>query len=100
MLNFSPNMMESHQAPSLISDDDGDEYENTHSESEGPSSADDDEDGDRYFEFDIEDHGDEIDSLDGSAAANLGLATTVKPDTPGARRSSALRSPTAIQAGP
>lgn len=100
MLHFSPNTMESHQAPSLISDDDGDEYENTHSESEGPSSADDDEDGERYFEFDIEDHGDEIDSLDGSAAANLGLATTVKPDTPGARRSSALRSPTAIQAGP
>lgn len=99
-LNLSPNTIESHQAPSLISDDDGDEYENTHSESESPSSAGDDGDGGGYLDFEVEDHGEEIDDLRGSDSPNLGLATTVKPHSPGARRSSALRSPTAIRAGP
>jgi ADA HAT complex component 1 len=99
-LNLSLNTIESHQAPSLISDDDGDEYENTHSESDGPSSAEGDGDGDRYLGFEVEDHGDEIDALEGSASADLGLATTVKPHAPGARRTSALRSPTALRAGP
>lgn len=97
-LNLSPNTIESHPAPSLISDDDGDEYENTHSESDGQSLAEGDGEEDRYLDFEIEDHGDEIDTLDGSA--DLSMATTVKPHAPGARRSSALRSPTAIRAGP
>lgn len=99
-LNLSPNTIEAHQAPSLISDDDGDEYENTLSESESPSSAEDNGDGARYIDFEVEDHGDEMDDLGGSDSSNLGLAAAVKPHSPGARRSSALRSPTAIRAGP
>lgn len=98
-LNLSPNTIESHPAPSLVSDD-GD-YENTHSESESPSSAEDDEDEDRYLDIEVEDH-DQIDPLEGStstATDHLGLAGSVKPHSPAARRSSALRSPTAIRPG-
>lgn len=98
-LNLSPNTIESHPAPSLVSDD-GD-YENTHSESESPSSAEDDEDEDRYLDIEVEDH-DQIDALEGSTSAatdHLGLAGSVKPHSPAARRSSALRSPTAIRPG-
>lgn len=101
VLNLSPNAIESHPAPSLVSDD-GD-YENTHSESETPSSADDDEDQDGYLEFEVEDHDDEIDALGGRTSAatdHLGLAGSVKPHSPAARRSSALRSPAAIRPGP
>ena len=98
-LNLSPNTIESQPAPSLISDDDGDDYENTHSESESPSLAEDDGDGGGYLDFEVEDHGEEIDDL-GSDSPNLGLATNVKPHSPGARRTSVLRSPTAIRAGP
>ncbi|MCJ1467424.1 hypothetical protein MMC07_006049 [Pseudocyphellaria aurata] len=98
-LNLSPNTIESHPAPSLVSDD-GD-YENTHSESETPSSAEDGEDEDRYLDIEVEDH-DQIDALEGSTSAatdHLGLAGSVKPHSPAARRSSALRSPTAIRPG-
>ena len=98
-LNLSPNTIESHPAPSLVSDD-GD-YENTHSESESPSSAEDDEDEGRYLDIEVEDH-DHIATLEGSASAatdHLGLAGSVKPHSPAARRSSALRSPTAIRPG-
>ena len=99
-LNLSPNAIESHPAPSLVSDD-GD-YENTHSESESPSSADDDEDQDGYLEIEVEDHDDEINALGSSSATtdHIGLAGSVKPHSPAARRSSALRSPTAIRPGP
>lgn len=108
-LNLSPNaIIESHQAPSLISDDDGDEYENMHSESDSPKSAEDDDDDDghggRFLEFEIEAHDDDgIDELGGgSDSRNLGMAATAaKPHAPsagaGARRSSALRSPTTIR---
>lgn len=99
-LNLSPNTIESHPAPSLVSDD-GD-YENTHSESESPSSAENNEDEDRYLDIEVEDH-DQIDPLEGSTSAatdHLGLAGSVKPHSPAARRSSALRSPTAIRPGP
>lgn len=98
-LNLSPNTIESQPAPSLISDDDGDEYENTHSESDSPSSAEEDGDGDRFLDFGVEHHGEEMDDL-GNDSPNLGLATNVKPHSPSARRSSALRSPTAIRADP
>ena len=96
--NLSPNAIESHQAPSLISDDDGDEYENTHSESENPSLAEDNPDEDRFLEFEVEDQGDEMDALGGSASAGLNLTAPVKPHSPAARRSSAPRSPAAIRA--
>lgn len=95
-LNLSPTNIESHPAPSLISDDDGDEYENTHSESESVDLAEDDndDDGGRYLGFGVEEHDGTIEALEGSASADLGLATTpVKPHSPAARRSSALRSP-------
>lgn len=98
-LNLSPNTIESHPAPSLVSDD-GD-YENTHSESESPSSAEDDEGEDRYLDIEVEDH-DQIGALEGSTSAatdHLGLTGSVKPHSPAARRSSALRSPTAIRPG-
>lgn len=98
-LNLSPNTIETQPAPSLISDDDGDDYENTHSESESPSLAEDDGDGGAYLDFEVEDHGEEIDDL-GSDSPNLGLATNIKPHSPSARRTSVLRSPTAIRAGP
>ena len=101
-LHLTPHTIESHQAPSLISDDDddGDEYENMHSESDSPSSAEDDGDGGRYVEFEVEDQGDEIDDLGGTESPSLGMAAAVKPHSPGARRSSALRSPTAIRPDP
>lgn len=100
-LILSPNAIESHPAPSLVSDD-GD-YENTHSESESPSSADDHEDQDGYLEIEVEDHDDEINALGESTSAttdHIGLAGSGKPHSPAARRSSALRSPTAIRPGP
>lgn len=98
-LNLSPNTIESQPAPSLISDDDGDDYENTHSESESPSLVEDDGDGGGYLDFEVEDHDEEMDSLGGDSS-DLSLATNVKPHSPAARRTSVLRSPTAIRAGP
>ena len=98
-LNLSPNTIESQPAPSLISDDDGDDYENTHSESESPTLAEDDRDGPGYLDFEVEDHVEEIDDLGGNSS-DLALATNVKPHSPGTRPTSVLRSPTAIRASP
>ena len=93
-LNLSPNTLESHQAPSLVSDD-GD-YGNTHSdfESETPSSAiaSDDED---TFEVEVKDSEQQMDldapSGSGSSGADYGLS---KPHhhapQPTRRRPSAL----------
>ena len=73
--NHSPNTIESHPAPSLVSDD-GD-YENTHSESEVPSSAmvSDDED---TFEVQLQDsdhHAMDLDTPSGSTTtADYGMA--------------------------
>lgn len=96
VLNLSPNTpIESHPAPSLVSDD-GD-LENTHSESESPSSAEDEEGEEDYLDIEVEDH----DAA--AAAAALGLAAgSVKPrasPTPGPR-SSALRAPAPSHPGP
>ena len=99
VLNLSPSAIESHPAPSLISDDDGDDYENMHSESESPSSAEDDGEGDHYLGIEVEEHDDEIGALEGSTSTDLSLATAGKPHSPTARRSSALRSPAAIRPG-
>ena len=95
-LNLSPNTIESHPAPSLVSDD-GD-YENTHSESEVPSSDENDEDEGRYLEVEVEDHDEEI-GLGGSSSANqdLGLGKAQPPTARIARRSSALRAEVPLQ---
>ncbi|KAG7004596.1 hypothetical protein G7Y79_00024g055460 [Physcia stellaris] len=75
-LNLSPNTLESHQAPSLVSDD-GD-YGNTHSdfESETPSSAiaSDDED---TFEVEVKDSEQQmdLDAPSGSSGADYGLSS-------------------------
>lgn len=93
-LNLSPNTIESHTAPSLVSDD-GD-YENTHSESETPSSGEGDDDEDHYIHAEVIDH-DDMDMGEGSSHdhhLNLGG----KPHGPPAsRRSSAMRHPSAMR---
>ncbi|KAK0514605.1 hypothetical protein JMJ35_003222 [Cladonia borealis] len=96
-LNLSPNTIESHTAPSLVSDD-GD-YENTHSESEAPSSAEAD-DEDHYIHAEVMDH-DDMDLGEGSSGSQEHhLALGGKPHGPSAgRRSSAMRAPTAIHHG-
>ncbi|KAL9121519.1 MAG: hypothetical protein Q9187_001926 [Circinaria calcarea] len=86
-LNLSPNTIESNPAPSLVSDD-GD-YEDPHSESDAPSSAVGDEEEDGYLDVEVEDE--EI----GGASVDPELATAAKAHP--ARRSSALRSPTAMR---
>ncbi|KAF6224110.1 hypothetical protein HO133_010684 [Letharia lupina] len=93
-LNLSPNTIESHTAPSLVSDD-GD-YENTHSESETPSSGEADDDEDHYIHAEVIDH-DEMDMGEGSSHDHH-LSLGGKPRGPAAgRRSSALRHPSAIR---
>ena len=96
-LNLSPNTIESHQAPSLVSDD-GD-YENTHSESETPSSAAVSEDEDN-FEVEVKDsehHSMDLDSAGASSTpSDYGMG---KPHhhhhapQPARRRPSAMRDP-------
>ena len=94
--NLSPNTIEAHTAPSLVSDD-GD-YENAHSDSESPSSAEADDDEDHYIHAELMDH-DEMDLREGSSAAHhLGLGG--KPHAPAVRRrSSAMRPPMVLQNG-
>lgn len=93
-LNLSPNTIESHTAPSLVSDD-GD-YENTHSESETPSSAEADDDEDHYIHAEVIDH-DEMDLGEGSSHDHhLSLGGKPHGPAPG-RRSSAMRHPSAIR---
>ena len=93
-LNLSPNTIESHTAPSLVSDD-GD-YENTHSESETPSSGESDDDEDHYIHAEVIDH-DEMDLGEGSSHDHH-LSLAGKPQSPAAgRRSSSMRHPSAIR---
>ena len=90
--NLSPNTIEAHTAPSLVSDD-GD-YGNTHSESESPSSAEADDD-DHYIPAELMDHEDMDLGQGSSAAHHIGLGG--KPHTPiMRRRSSAMRSSIAL----
>lgn len=90
--NLSPKTIESHTAPSLVSDD-GD-YDNTHSESESPSDAEGDDHEDNYIHAEVMDH-DDMDLGEGSSNHHLGLGG--KPHSPTVRRrSSAIRPPTAI----
>ncbi|KAL8802547.1 MAG: hypothetical protein Q9182_003712 [Xanthomendoza sp. 2 TL-2023] len=96
--NLSPNTIEAHQAPSLISDDD--EFENTHSEcSSGVDVA---EDLERhYFGMTFGNHDEQtMEDIDGAGnsagASHLGVSAEVKGNPP-ARRSSAMRSPDAIR---
>lgn len=93
-LNLSPNTIESHTAPSLVSDD-GD-YENTHSESETPSSGQADDDEDQYIHAEVIDQ-DEMDLGEGSSHDHH-LSLAGKPHAHAAgRRSSAMRHPSAIR---
>lgn len=100
--NFSPNTVESHQAPSLISDDD--EVENTHSECS--SSADLAEDLERhYFGMNFESHEDQamadLEAPGSTAGAeHLGFGAQAKASShlsQAPRRPSATRSPDAIR---
>lgn len=96
--NLSPNTVESHQAPSLISDD-GD-FENTHSECS--STADVAEDLERhYFGMEFESHDEhameEMEGASSSAgASHLALGAEFK-GSHAQRRSSAMRSPDTIR---
>jgi len=94
--NLSPNTIEAHPAPSLVSDD-GD-YENNHSDSESPSSAEADDDDDHYIRAELIDH-DDMDLGEGSSATHhIGLGE--KPHAPSVRRrSSAMRPPMALHNG-
>lgn len=99
--NLSPNTIESHTAPSLVSDD-GD-YENTHSDSETPSLAEADDDEDHYIHAEVMDH-EEMDLGEGGSGNHehhqhhLGLGG--KPHGPAAnRRTTAMRHPSAIVDG-
>ena len=94
-LNLSPNTIESHQAPSLVSDD-GD-YGNTYSESDTPSSAVVSEDEDN-FEVEVKDS--EHHSMDLDAAGTSSTTSDYgmgKPHhhapQPAPRRPSAMRDP-------
>ncbi|KAI4131683.1 MAG: hypothetical protein LQ338_001084 [Usnochroma carphineum] len=96
--NLSPNTVESHQAPSLVSDDD--EYENTHSECS--SSADLAEDLEHhYFGLDFDNHNDaameeDLETAGSSAGAkHLGLGAGPKAAHP-PQPTSAMRSPDAV----
>lgn len=93
-LNLSPHTNESHTAPSLVSDD-GD-YENTHSESETPSSGEADDDEDHYIHAEVIDQ-DEMD-LEGGSSHDHHLSLGGKPHSAATgRRSSAMRHPSTIR---
>ena len=94
--NLSPNTIESHTAPSLVSDD-GD-YENTHSESESPSSAEADDEEDHYIHAEVMDH-DDMDLREGSSAQDHHLGLGKPHGASARRRSSAMRPPTPIHNG-
>lgn len=94
--DLSPNTIEAHTAPSLVSDD-GD-YENTHSESESPSPGEADDDEDHYIHAEVMDH-DDMDLGEGTSAEHhLGLGEKPHRPTTGVR-SSAMRPPMAVQHG-
>ena len=93
-LNLSPNTTESHTAPSLVSDD-GD-YENTHSESETPSSGEADDDEDHYIHAAVIDH--DVLDLGVGSSHDHHLSFGGKPRRPSdGRRSSAMRHSSAIR---
>ncbi|KAL8739000.1 MAG: hypothetical protein Q9181_000282 [Wetmoreana brouardii] len=100
--NLSPNTIESHQAPSLISDDD--DYENTHSECSSSAGVAEDLDG-HYLGMDFDSHDDQamgdIEGAGSSAGAeHLGLGTQSKASShlnQQPQRSSAMRSPDVIR---
>ncbi|KAL9629139.1 MAG: hypothetical protein Q9204_005449 [Flavoplaca sp. TL-2023a] len=96
--NLSPNTAESHQAPSLISDDD--DFENTHSECSSTADVADDLER-HYFGMNFESHDEhameDIDGASSSAgASHLGLGAELKGSHQ-PRRSSAMRSPDTIR---
>ncbi|KAL8953721.1 MAG: hypothetical protein Q9222_000403 [Ikaeria aurantiellina] len=97
--NLSPNTVETHQAPSLISDDD--EYENTHSECSSTADVAEDLEDQHYLSMAFGSHDDHaMDDLEGagsSAGANhFELGGGLKAGQP-AQRSSAMRAPNTIR---
>ena len=93
--NLSPNTTEAHTAPSLVSDD-GD-YDGTHSESEGPDSAEIDDEEDHFIRTEVLDHDDMDLAEDSSAHHHIGLGG--KPHHPSGRRPSQLRAPLELHTG-
>lgn len=94
--NLSPNTIEAHTAPSLVSDD-GD-YGNNHSDSDGPSSSEGEDDHDDYIHATVMDH-DDLDLGEGSSAHHhIGLGAKPHGSTNG-RRPSAMRPPLALHNG-
>ncbi|KAI4162532.1 MAG: hypothetical protein LQ342_003763 [Letrouitia transgressa] len=92
--NLSPNTIEAHQAPSLVSDD-GD-YEASRSECSSSSSDDDDEPRQSYLDFGFNEHDDqEAEELGGRSAAagadHVSLSASPK-GSHSTRRSSVLAS--------
>ena len=85
-LNLSPNTIESHPAPSLVSDD-GD-YDNPHSDSEAPSSAVVSEDDDT-LDVEVKDHEHhamDVDEPSGSSTAELSMGKAHHGAPPPRRR--------------
>ncbi|KAL8711311.1 MAG: hypothetical protein Q9220_004208 [cf. Caloplaca sp. 1 TL-2023] len=100
--NLSPNTVETHQAPSLISDDD--EYENTHSECSSTADATEDLEDRHYLSMAFGSHDDHaMDELEGTgsgAGANhYELGGELKAEQP-AQRSSAMRATDVVRDRP
>lgn len=94
--NLSPNTVEPHQAPSLVSDDD--DFENTHSECS--SSADLAEDLEQhYFGLDFQSGNDDaMEDLEGSSTGAKHLALGAGPKgAPASQKTTAMRSPDAVR---
>ncbi|KAL9601292.1 MAG: hypothetical protein Q9219_002587 [cf. Caloplaca sp. 3 TL-2023] len=96
--DLSPSAVESHQAPSLISDDD--DCENSHSECSSTADVAEDLRG-HYMGMDFESHDDHAtDDLEGpgssAGAKHLELGTETKGTHP-SQRSSAMQSPDAVR---
>lgn len=94
--NISPDTVEPHQAPSLVSDDD--EFENTHSECS--SSADLAEDLEQhYFGLDFQNGNDDaMEDLEGSSTGTKHLAIGAGPKgAPASQKISSMRSPDAVR---
>ncbi|KAL8926440.1 MAG: hypothetical protein Q9208_002983 [Pyrenodesmia sp. 3 TL-2023] len=94
--NLSPDTVEPHQAPSLVSDDD--EFENTHSECS--SSADLAEDLEQhYFGLDFQNgHDDAMEDLEGSSTGTKHLALGAGPKgAPASQKTSSMRAPDAVR---
>lgn len=95
--HLSPNTVESHQAPSLVSDDD--EFENTHSECSSSAGIAEDLEH-HYFGLGFENHNEAaMEDLEaaGSSASGKHLALGAGPKAHLSQPASAMRSPDAVR---